>query len=254
MPLERKAVSGMMLALFLLSILTLAFNIRTVRAGDYSDVTVSQAKAMIDSNPSLVVLDVRTQSEYDSGHIRNAKLIPHTELQTRLDELGINDEILVYCRTGFRSRIASQILVDNDFLHVYNMLGGIIAWIDEGYPVDSGFLSISIVSPENKTYAMADITLTFTVDESVAWMAYSLDNKANMTTTGNTTLYELSNGLHSLIVYAEDTAGNTGASGIVYFSVDVKGLEPFPLWIVAVAAMIAAFGTAVYLLKIRNKN
>jgi len=90
----------------------------------------------------LVVLDVRTQSEYDSGHIRNAKLIPHTELEGRLDELNKTDGILVYCRTGGRSSTASQILVDNGFLYVYNMLGGITAWIDEGYPVYVKYSSI----------------------------------------------------------------------------------------------------------------
>jgi len=90
---------------------------------------------MIDFNPSLVVLDVRTQSEYDSGHIRNSKLIPHTELEVRLDELKRTDEILVYCRTGVRSSLASQNLSDNGFLHVHNMLEGTVAWEDEGYPL-----------------------------------------------------------------------------------------------------------------------
>lgn len=122
------------MTLLLLSMLALAFNIQTVRAEGYNDVTVSEARSMIDSNPSLVVLDVRTQSEYDSGHIRNAKLIPVTELEQRLDDLSKTDEILVYCRSGVRSQTASQILVDNGFLHVYNMLGGISAWISEGCP------------------------------------------------------------------------------------------------------------------------
>lgn len=52
------------------------------------------------------------------------------------------DEILVYCRTGGRSSTASQILVDNGFLYVYNMLGGITVWIDEGYPVYVNYSSI----------------------------------------------------------------------------------------------------------------
>lgn len=107
----------------------------SARANSYADVTVSEAKTMIDSDHSLVVLDVRTQSEYDDGHIRNAKLIPHTELEGRLNELNKTDKILVYCRTGVRSSNASQILVDNGFMYVYNMLGGITAWIDEEYPV-----------------------------------------------------------------------------------------------------------------------
>jgi len=102
---------------------------------NYVDVTVFEAKTMIDYNPSLVILDVRNQSEYDSGHIRNAKLIPFSELEARLGELKKSDEILVYCRTGERSSAASKILVDNGFLHVYNMIGGITEWINAGHPI-----------------------------------------------------------------------------------------------------------------------
>jgi parallel beta-helix repeat protein len=90
---------------------------------------------MVDSDPALVILDVRTPSEYDSGHIRNAKLIPLAELAGRLSELNKADRILVYCKLGGRSSQASQILVDNGFLYVFNMLGGLAAWISEGYPI-----------------------------------------------------------------------------------------------------------------------
>ncbi|UCH30955.1 MAG: right-handed parallel beta-helix repeat-containing protein [Candidatus Bathyarchaeota archaeon] len=113
-------------------------------AQSYTNLSVSEAKAAIDSNPTLVVLDVRTQSEYDDGHIRNAKLIPHTELSLRLNELNQTDEILVYCRAGSRSAIASQILVDAGFQNIYNMLGGILDWIDAGYPVYVKYSSIQV--------------------------------------------------------------------------------------------------------------
>ncbi len=113
-----------------------------VVTASYTNVTVSEAKTLIDSTPSLVILDVRTQSEYDSGHIRNSKLIPVTELESRLDELNTTDEILVYCLSGGRSSSASQILVDNGFLHVYNMLEGITAWINAGYAVYVKYSSI----------------------------------------------------------------------------------------------------------------
>jgi parallel beta-helix repeat protein len=108
----------------------------------YTDVTVQEAKAMIDSNPSLVILDVRTQGEYDSGHIRNARLVPVGELQGRLVELNKTDSILVYCRTGERSSNASQILVDNGFLYVYNMIGGITSWVNAGYSAYVKYSSI----------------------------------------------------------------------------------------------------------------
>jgi len=131
--------SALIIPILSLLFFSLAF---TSLASSYTNVTVSEAKGMIGSYPYLVVLDVRTQSEYNSGHIRNAKLIPLSELEGRLDEFNQNDEILVYCHSGYRSAQASQILANNDFLYVYNMLGGITAWINAGYPVYAKLSSI----------------------------------------------------------------------------------------------------------------
>jgi parallel beta-helix repeat protein len=118
------------------------------QAYNYTDVTVLDAKNMIDSNPHLLVLDVRNQSEYVTGHIRNAKLIPLFELEDPanltlvLQELNKTDEILVYCRAGVRSTMASEILVNNGFMHIYNMLGGILNWTSAGYPTYVNYPSI----------------------------------------------------------------------------------------------------------------
>jgi len=108
----------------------------TQSANSYVNVNVSEAKQMIESNPNLVILDVRTQTEYDEGHIENAVLIPVSELEGRLDELDSEKDTLVYCRSGVRSATASQILVDNGFISVYNMLGGMLAWRDAGYWIE----------------------------------------------------------------------------------------------------------------------
>lgn len=109
--------------------------IKPALAARYTDVSVSEARAMIETNSLLVLLDVRNQSEYDSGHIRDAKLIPVWQLTARLNELNETDMILVYCKMGGRSANASQILADNGYLHVYNMLLGITEWTREGFPV-----------------------------------------------------------------------------------------------------------------------
>jgi len=121
-------------------------------------------------------------------------------------------------------------------------------------PIDTTPPSISILSPENKTYDTTDIPLTFTIDESVSWIAYSLDGQANLTITGNTTLSGLSDDSHSLMVYAKDTAGNTGASEIIYFTIETEKEEAFPTLILAtiVIAGIAVLGVAVYFLKKRK--
>jgi len=81
-------------------------------------------------------------------------------------------------------------------------------------------LAITVLSPENKTYSTSSVPLASTVSELASWIGYSLDNQANVTITGNTTLTELSDGMHNLVVYASDIAGNIGSSSIVYFTID----------------------------------
>ena len=116
---------------------------------------------------------------------------------------------------------------------------------------------ISILSPENKTYDTTDIPLNFTVNETASWIAYSLDSQANVTIAGNTTLSELSYGSHSLIVYAKDVAGNTGASETIYFTIAQQSVVSdgfFPTLIVAEIAIVAVVGATllVYFAKVKK--
>jgi len=108
-------------------------------ASPYTNISAGTAYDMITSGlyANLVVLDVRTQAEYDGGHIYGAVWIPFNELPTRINELAghENHEIIVYCLAGSRSATASGTLDDNGFTKVYNMLGGITAWQSAGYPV-----------------------------------------------------------------------------------------------------------------------
>ena len=103
-----------------------------------TDISVSVANDMINNNtgyPNLLVLDVRTIEEYNNAHLYNVTLIPVDELESRLNEIeSYNDtEIIVYCRSGSRSLQASNLLVDNNFTKIYNMEGGITAWIAAGF-------------------------------------------------------------------------------------------------------------------------
>jgi len=108
-------------------------------ASPYTNIDVDTSYNMITngSYPDLVALDVRTQSEYDGGHIYGAVWIPVSELGARIDELANHkdDEIIAYCESGGRSATASQILDSYNFTKVYNMLEGIQAWQFAGYPV-----------------------------------------------------------------------------------------------------------------------
>lgn len=99
------------------------------------------------------------------------------------------------------------------------------AYVEEhGYATvtaDSTPPVISILSPQNITCPMSSILLNFTVNEAADWMGYSLDNQANATIPGNTTI-PVSEGRHTLVVFVNDTAGNMGASDTVWFTVDAS--------------------------------
>jgi rhodanese-related sulfurtransferase len=93
------------------------------------------ALELIDENPDLVIVDVRTVTEFDDGHIDGAINIPVDEIGDKLDELDKDDELLVYCRTGNRSGRAVGILKDAGYTRIYHMHEGISVWIQQGYPV-----------------------------------------------------------------------------------------------------------------------
>ncbi|MEO3993276.1 MAG: rhodanese-like domain-containing protein [Desulfurococcaceae archaeon TW002] len=115
-------------------------------AGAYEDVSVDAAYKMIKKGTVSLVLDVRNQSEYNLGHLYDAVLVPVYELEDRISELQehINDPIIVYCKAGSRSQIACQILASNGFTKVYNMLGGITAWIKAGYPIYTTYHYVTV--------------------------------------------------------------------------------------------------------------
>jgi rhodanese-related sulfurtransferase len=127
-------ISYIVLLIILISAAGCISTTQSPEKAGYVDVSVQQAKEMID-NGEVFILDVRTQEEYDAGHIRGSMLIPVQVLKERLDEIPKDKKILVYCRTGGRSTQASQILIDNGFKAVYNMKGGIVDWTGAGYEV-----------------------------------------------------------------------------------------------------------------------
>jgi rhodanese-related sulfurtransferase len=102
--------------------------------GNFTTISVQEAKGMIDRG-EVFILDVRTQEEYDAGHINRSTLIPVQVIETRLNEIPRDQKVLVYCRSGRRSSDASKILVNNSFKEIYNMNGGIDDWIRSGFEV-----------------------------------------------------------------------------------------------------------------------
>lgn len=93
-----------------------------------SKITSEEAKEEM-NNRDVIILDVRTEDEYNSGHIENSVLIPVDDLEDKAEELLVNKEqkILVYCRSGNRSKKAADLLVEMGYTNVYD-LGGIKDW------------------------------------------------------------------------------------------------------------------------------
>lgn len=95
----------------------------------YMNISAEKAKQIMDSEEGYVILDVRTQEEYDQGHIPGAILIPNTEIEAKAEEI-LNDKdqlILVYCRSGRRSKMAAEALVQLGYTNIKEF-GGIIDW------------------------------------------------------------------------------------------------------------------------------
>ena len=103
----------------------------------YQDLNAKQFYEMIQKEKNVIILDVRTPQEYKEGHISNAINIPVQILGQQLDKLkNFKDKkILVYCRSGHRSAIASQILDRAGFKNVYNLKGGLFEWKASGLPL-----------------------------------------------------------------------------------------------------------------------
>ena len=91
------------------------------------------------NNPDFVILDVRTQEEFAEGHIAGAIMIDFYSMTFRddLDNLDKNKTYLIYCRSGGRSGKTLDIMEKLSFQEVYNMSGGIVAWVDAGLPTTS---------------------------------------------------------------------------------------------------------------------
>lgn len=93
-----------------------------------SDITVAELKKRIDSGKRPVLIDVREPFEYSICHLESSTLIPLDQLSTRLGELQMDREIVVYCHVGIRSASAAMLLRGSGFTNVRNLLGGIDEW------------------------------------------------------------------------------------------------------------------------------
>ena len=95
----------------------------------YVNITAEEAKQIIDTEEGYIILDVRTQEEYDQGHIPGAIVISHEEIAEKAEDVLTDKDqlILVYCRSGRRSKIAAEALVELGYTNIKEF-GGISDW------------------------------------------------------------------------------------------------------------------------------
>ena len=95
----------------------------------YVNITAEEAKQIMDTEEGYIILDARTQEEYDEGHIPGAIVISHEEITEKAEEVLTDKDqlILVYCRSGRRSKIAAEALVELGYTNIKEF-GGISDW------------------------------------------------------------------------------------------------------------------------------
>jgi len=159
---------------------------------------------------------------------------------------NVNDQLYVMGGSNFTGDLNAEVATETQFnlTQLYT-------------PVDYGTIrpEISILSPvENQTFNESSFPLVFNVDRTVSLQSYSLDGKANVTLSRNETIDGITNGLHNITVYAEDTFGNIGASQTINFTIAKHEAETFPIVIVAavsgaIAIAVVCAGLLVYFKK-----
>lgn len=125
------------LRLFSVAVLTLLVMACGHAAEPISNAELSQR---ISQGDAPVILDVRSDGEYASGHVPGARNIPVDQLSDHLSELRRHDnaEIVVYCESGRRASRAADILIGDGFLHVRHLQGDMRQWRKDGLPMDRG--------------------------------------------------------------------------------------------------------------------
>lgn len=104
-----------------------------------STMNVQELKEKIDKNEDLVLIDCREQAEWDEAHIEQARFHPLSDFDNQIEALESQNipkdkTIVCQCRSGKRSLQAANMLQDEGYKNLFNLEGGILAWIEEGYP------------------------------------------------------------------------------------------------------------------------
>lgn len=126
---ENKKMIVILAVIIIVAIGVFIFNNNRESDTQYVKISAKEAKEIIDTERNIIILDVRREDEYQTGHIEDAVCIPNEVISNQAESLlpDKEQEILVYCRSGNRSRQAANKLLDLGFTNVKDF-GGIIDW------------------------------------------------------------------------------------------------------------------------------
>jgi rhodanese-related sulfurtransferase len=100
--------------------------------------TPAELQAKLGTSRAPLVVDVRQPGEFGIAHVPGAINIPLEDLEERLEEVGHDNGVLIYCINGSRTRQAEPILYAHDIDNVYHLEGAFYAWLRGKYPIERG--------------------------------------------------------------------------------------------------------------------
>lgn len=99
---------------------------------------ISSAEAKVMYENKVKFIDVREEAEHTAARIPSTMLIPMSEIQSRIEEIPKDEDVVIYCRTGNRSGILINQLIQFGYTNLFNLEHGIVDWHKNNYPVDIG--------------------------------------------------------------------------------------------------------------------
>jgi len=121
---------------FLALLALIAVSVSLCFAAGSTNITSTEARALLAKNRQVLLLDVRTPEEFRQARLRGALLIPLGELQKRVSEIPRGRPLLVYCAVGARSSTAAAILASKGYREIYHMSDGLVGWYRQGFPIE----------------------------------------------------------------------------------------------------------------------
>jgi rhodanese-related sulfurtransferase len=101
--------------------------------------SIDAQKILNDNNVDHVIIDVRTAQEYDEGHIPRAINLSHNIIEKNIEDLlqyKSKEQVILYCRSGYRAGKAATILKEKGFNNLYHLEGDMLGWQSQGHPIE----------------------------------------------------------------------------------------------------------------------